>query len=408
MDAERAAAYVGLSRSKLLELVDAGDAPAPLDLGGCPRWDRRRLDDWLDAKSEYVKKSVKTMAEILEARRGAAEAKVRPQVQDRHGRTRHYFRKREISRPLPGMPGTAAFMEEYDRLLGQHTPAPAKLSAGSPGTLAWVITQYRIKSKAWAKVKPSTRATYDRHFLHLRDNYGAAAFHTITERDVREIRNEPVDRPSIADATVDMIGRLWRFAKEDLNMSLGVDPTREVSAIHTDKESHKAWRPELCAAIERHPNRAVVRAYYLLRYTGQRRSDVARMKAKQFDGTAVELYQVKTGAYVWMPAHKRLIEHLAGRGDRGEHLLESNRKTRYTDESLSRLMREACASVGYPGYSPHGLRHLAGASLAEAGCSVHEIMSVLGHVTEDEAMHYVKQANRKKMATTAMAKWNAE
>ena len=35
-------------------------------------------------------------------------------------------------------------------------------------------------------------------------------------------------------------------------------------------------------------------------------------------------------------------------------------------------------------------------------------MSVLGHVTEDEAMHYVKQANRKKMAASAMAKWNAE
>lgn len=152
---------------------------------------------------------------------------------------------------------------------------------------------------------------YERHFLYLRDNYGAATFHTITEPDVRAIRNELAARPSVADAIVNKIGLLWQFAKELLEMKLGVDPTREVAAIHTETESAKAWPEELCAAIERHPNPGVVRGYYLLRYTGQRRSDVTRMKWKQFDGTAVELFQVKTGTYVWVPAHKRLIEHLA-------------------------------------------------------------------------------------------------
>jgi integrase len=93
---------------------------------------------------------------------------------------------------------------------------------------------------------------------------------------------------------------------------------------------------------------------------------------------------------------RRSTRRCPGRADRGEYLLESNRHTRYNDQSLSRLIAEACEGMGFPCYSPHGLRHLAGASLAEADCSVHEIMSVLGHVTEDEAMHYVKQANRKR------------
>jgi predicted DNA-binding transcriptional regulator AlpA len=68
-DADRAGAYVGLSRSKFLELVDVGDAPQPIDLGGCPRWDRRKLDDWLDAKNEYIKKPSrkKTLADLLQA-----------------------------------------------------------------------------------------------------------------------------------------------------------------------------------------------------------------------------------------------------------------------------------------------------------------------------------------------------
>jgi hypothetical protein len=144
-------------------------------------------------------------------------------------------------------------MEEYHRLLGQHAPTLTRPSAGSPGTLAWVIDKYRELYEDWAKAKPSSRRIYERHFVHLRDNYGVATFHAITERDVRAIRNALFDRPSVADAIVNMIGRLWRFAKERLDMNLGVDPTREVSTIHTEHEHHKAWPEELCALIEQHP-----------------------------------------------------------------------------------------------------------------------------------------------------------
>jgi hypothetical protein len=63
-----------------------------------------------------------------------------------------------------------------------------------------------------------------------------------------------------------------------------------------------------------------VRAYYLLRYTGQRRVDVAKMKASQFDGTAVALMQVKTGTFVWLPAHKTLREHPTKTGIDGDYL----------------------------------------------------------------------------------------
>lgn len=69
---------------------------------------------------------------------------------------------------------------------------------------------------------------------------------------------------------------------------------------------------------------------------------------------------------------------------------------------IARVVRE----LGFPGVSAHGLRHLAGAALAEVGASVHEIMSILGHVTEAQAMEYTRQANMKVMAVSAMAKWD--
>jgi len=36
-----------------------------------------------------------------------------------------------------------------------------------------------------------------------------------------------------------------------------------------------------------------------------------------------------------------------------------------------------------------------------------EVMAVLGHLTEDEACEYVRQARRKVMARSAMENWEA-
>jgi integrase len=123
------------------------------------------------------------------------------------------------------------------------------------------------------------------------------------------------------------------------------------------------------------------------------------MKVSQFDGGAVQLYQLKTRTYMWMPAPNRLIQHLAR--VTGEYMLESNRGSRYTDQSLNRLIREACVGLGYPACVSWRARRWR----KRAAQSI-EIMSILGHLTESETMNYVKQANRKKMAASAMAKWN--
>jgi integrase len=125
------------------------------------------------------------------------------------------------------------------------------------------------------------------------------------------------------------------------------------------------------------------------------------MKLSQFDGAAIEVVQEKTGTDVWSQVHQRLRKHLQGHTG---HLVLCLGAPIHAPESLT----THCSNVQgarFPGYSPHGLRHLAGSALAEAGCSVHEIMSVLGHRTEAQAIEYVKQANRKIMATSAIAKW---
>jgi integrase len=154
-----------------------------------------------------------------------------------------------------------------------------------------------------------------------------------------------------------------------------------------------------------HPS--LVLAYYLLRYTGQRRGDVALMKRADFDGTAIKMIQEKTSTPVWIPCHPILRGRLAVVPRVGDYMILSPKGGHWRGTSITNEVCEACKEFGLPGYSPHGLRHLAGAALAEAGCTVHEIMAILGHLKESQVMEYVRQANRKTLAQSAMIKWEA-
>ena len=47
MDVRLASAYLGISRTKLLRQVDAGEKPAPVKDGGNTLWLKTDLDAWL-------------------------------------------------------------------------------------------------------------------------------------------------------------------------------------------------------------------------------------------------------------------------------------------------------------------------------------------------------------------------
>ena len=59
--------------------------------------------------------------------------------------------------------------------------------------------------------------------------------------------------------------------------------------------------------------------------------------------------------------------------------------------------------VGRQGCHFHGLRKTAGVKLAEAGCTAHEIMAILG-CSMQNAEHCCKEAAQKTLATSGVAK----
>lgn len=62
MRADRAAAYLGISKSKLFDLVHRGKLPAPVHLDGAVVWDRLELDAAFEAlKNEEIWRRVNTV-----------------------------------------------------------------------------------------------------------------------------------------------------------------------------------------------------------------------------------------------------------------------------------------------------------------------------------------------------------
>jgi integrase len=66
-------------------------------------------------------------------------------------------------------------------------------------------------------------------------------------------------------------------------------------------------------------------------------------------------------------------------------------------------MKEAIDRLGFPPrWNIHGLRKLAAANLAEAGCSAMEIAAITGHRTLQMVQFYAQSADQERMATAAI------
>ena len=137
MELERASAYVGLGRTKFLEMVEAGRMPQPIDLDGSPRWDRFDLDRAFDDLKERRKDPVQARPRSAPrtpapAATGTARMNINLPYVVRvkaRGRSYYYFRTgvdangRGGTRiPLPGHPGTREFQDAYQAALREHAP----------------------------------------------------------------------------------------------------------------------------------------------------------------------------------------------------------------------------------------------------------------------------------------------
>jgi len=221
--------------------------------------------------------------------------------------------------------------------------------------------------------------------------------------DVKKIIALKAATPGAANDLLKKIRTLVRFAI-DTGWRSG-DPTLRIKTF-PEHEFHTWTEDEIAQYEARWPIGSRQRTAFALHlYTGQRRSDVARMAWSDIVGNDITVVQAKTGARLTIPLHPNLSAALRAWQRKNVVMLTTAFNKPFTYAGYGNMMADAIAAAGLPDRCVlHGLRKAAARRLAEAGCTEKEIAAVTGHTTLKEVARYTRAADQKRLAAGAVAK----
>jgi integrase len=336
---------------------------------------------------------------------------------DRSKDGRIYFRIKGKRERLPNDETTSEFAAAYDALLaGALMPKPkrsARLAPNTPGSIGWFIGHYLAsdyfvgRDGRQPKLSPGTQLNYRAALEAIRVRLGPAMLGDLTPEnvDVYLGRIEREHTPSVARMHRMMLSNLWKFARgfAEFKRNGRTNPTADAKDSYRVEQEHEPWPDDVQDRFTAACDVNLYLAFHLLLCTGQRVSDIVKMKWAEFDGTHFKLVQQKTDEPMSIRAPKILRELLARTDRVHENILTHKWHKPYTRDSLGHRIKDRLIANGDGRYTTHGLRKNAGILLAENGATVAQIMAALGHRSPKLALYYTRLANQKKLNDQAVA-----
>jgi integrase len=326
---------------------------------------------------------------------------------DRDGRAYHYFRRHGSPRvPLPGLLWSPEFMAAYTRALDRSNRI-----VGKRGSIADIVEKYVADFPAYASI---TRIGRRRILRNYARDFGARPIASVTTDELtRLLASMP---PGAAENLLKAIRGLMKWGVE--KGEIKTDPSAGVKLKRNKGPGFHTWSEDEIAQFEFHHkigSKARL-AFGLLLYTAQRRGDVIRMGRQHLRDCQDEhlrahgvrnvlpLRQQKTGTPVAVPVLPELQAIIDATPSEHLTFIVNAWGKPFTPGAFSNWFREQCDAAGLPKVcSAHGLRKAACVRLAEAGCSVHMIMSISGHKSLAEVERYTREVERARLANQAMA-----
>lgn len=255
-------------------------------------------------------------------------------------------------------------------------------------------------SPEWAALAENTRRTYA-VYLKILSPTGHVRVTDVSRRDILTVRDKILAArgPGAAQGFVRSSSALFAWAVDREWI-----PHTPVNRIKPIGGGHlRAWSVAEADQAEAGLPERLRRVVVLARYTGQRRGDLCAMTWAAFDGERIRVRQQKTGAELVIPCHPTLREELM-RWERVAVTILTNTLGRpWKPQHLSHELPLALKRLGIAeDLNVHGLRKLAATSLADAGCSVHEIAAVTGHQSLSMVAHYTRTADQERLAGAAI------
>ena len=324
---------------------------------------------------------------------------------DRHGKARSYFRPPGVKgTPLPGLPGSLAFMAAYNAAVAAYVPPGGEAKpAGKPYSMKALCESYWSSTPFKAK-KERTRYVERRQLDRFLVEHGAKDCRTVHTMHLDSIFAKMTDRPAAAMDLRKRLSRVFRHA-----VKLGWRRDNPIAATDTMKPgTHHTWTEAEIEQAQAHWKRGTKQrtALDLLLYTGQRSGDVRVMMWSAIrNGRFHVEAQDKTGQIVTAPVHSELTKTLAAHPRSHMVILATEHGEPFSEKGFGNFMARLIDKAGLPDRCvAHGLRKAAARRLAESGATDAEIMAITGHRTRKEVTRYTEAANRANSADSGMAK----
>jgi len=327
---------------------------------------------------------------------------------DRHGRTRHYFRRHGHRIPLPGLPGSPEFNRAYEAALAGTPPAA---DVGAERTIAGSVNAMAIgylSSATFSQLAPASQGQYRRIIETIRGQYGS---HSIAKLERRHVQLMVEARAATPAAARDFLRCLRLLIAHAIKIGIRQDdPSAGVRIKLPKTEGFRTWTEEDIAvfeaayAIGTKPRLALE----LLLGTALRAGDVVRVgRSHVRNGNIYNIVQQKTGgALPPIPINSKLAAAINAAPNEALVFLVNERGGSFTPKTFGKWFSAQCDRIGLPGLSPHGLRKAACRRLAEAGCSANEIAALSGHASLREVARYTRAADQARMVRNALGRMN--
>jgi integrase len=324
------------------------------------------------------------------------------------------FRRGGLNCPLPGQPGDAAFHAAYAEKMGSFEKAKKPTDRNS---YKWLSQRYR-QSAEFRALADATQLDYSKTLDLLEEELGESPYRYITRAMVKAVRDDYADHPRKAHKIKQMVSALYGWADQEQLVPEKFNPAAGLKKLKTKggEQEIVVWSDHEIALFLQHVEPRMKTPVILALYTGQRLSDVVAMTWTLYQGDMIRVRQSKTRAMLDIPCHSLLRAHLDSIKPKGRKIvplpgkdficIREGAEAWSANNFGSAMSRAVRATPGMPhNRSMHGLRYAAGSTMEEAGCTVAEIESILGHQTFKMALKYASQRLR---AKAALAKVEAQ
>jgi integrase len=321
-------------------------------------------------------------------------------------RVRYYFRRRGTKAiPLPGLPGSEEFMATYAAALASIPDQQVETGANRtlPGTINALVVSY-YKSDEWHALAADTQKTRRRIIERFRIQHGDKRIALLKREHILKMLGAIV-KPSAKRQWLKTIRGIMRFAVPAMRKD---DPTEGIPGIKLPKsKGHHTWTDDEIAQYRDYwplgTQQRLVMEFAL--ETASRRGEVVRLGPQHVKNARIRIERTHGSEDVDMLMSPQL-QAACGAMPKAHltYIVSAYGKPR-SKYGLGNDFAKWATEAGLPAYCRlHGLKKGGMRRLAEAGGTAHELMAISGHKTLTEVQRYTKDADRKKLADSGMAK----